>query len=125
MYDRHLTTVLLAGFGTNRLRREQPMKTAGRENPNRWVTVPGTRVHGAAIQNGSRSIQWAGKQENFRSGWRCFFLTSPFIELRKGPLKKALSRRRLTQSVLTIEVWHHPPSEPFIIDHSTLNRTVV
>jgi hypothetical protein len=31
-----------AGFRTDWLRREQPMKTAGRENPNRWVKVPST-----------------------------------------------------------------------------------
>jgi len=78
-----LTTVLLAGFGTNRLRREEAMKTAGRENPNRWVTVPSTRVHGAEIQNGSRSIQWAGKQEKLQPMEKCFFLTSPFIELHR------------------------------------------
>src|SRR5258706_9320559 len=59
------------------------MKTAGRENPNRWVTVPGTRVHGAAIQNGSRSITRAGKQEKLQPKGMCFFLTSPFIELHR------------------------------------------
>jgi hypothetical protein len=78
-----MTTVLLAGFGTDRLRREQPMKTAGRENPNRWVTVPSTRVHGAEVQNRSRSIKWAGKQEKLQSKKMCFFLTSPFIELHR------------------------------------------
>ena len=40
-----------AGFRTEWLRRKQPMKTAGRENPNRWVTVPSTRSpHGAVAQ---------------------------------------------------------------------------
>ena len=56
------------------------MKTAGREDPNRWATVPSTRVHGAAAQR-SRSITWAGKQEKLRLREMCFFLTSPFIEL--------------------------------------------
>ena len=70
-----------AGFRTEWLRREQPMKTAGRENPNRWVTVPSTRVHGAAVQNRSRSIRRAGKQEKLQPKDVCFFLTSPFIEL--------------------------------------------
>src|SRR5580704_9485921 len=62
-------------------RNEQPMKTAGRENPNRWATVSSTRVHGAEVQNRSRSIQGAGKQEKLRPREMCFFLTSPFIEL--------------------------------------------
>ena len=57
------------------------MKTADRENPNRWVIVPGSRVHGAEVQNRSRSIQWAGKQEKHRPKQMCFFLTSPFIAL--------------------------------------------
>src|ERR1700680_1635040 len=57
------------------------MKTADRENPNRWVTVPGTRVHGAEVQNRSRSTKWAGKQKKLRPREMYFFLTSPFIEL--------------------------------------------
>ena len=57
------------------------MKTAGRENPNRWATVPSTRVHGAEGQNRFCSIKWAAKQEKYRPWDGCFFLTSPFIEL--------------------------------------------
>jgi hypothetical protein len=59
------------------------MKTAGRENPNRWVTVPSTRARGAAVQNRSRSIQWAAKQEKLQPQEMCFFLTSTFIELHR------------------------------------------
>src|SRR5208283_3468782 len=57
------------------------MKTAGRENPKRWATMPRNREHGAAGQNRSCSIQWAAKQENFQPAQKCFFLTSSFIEL--------------------------------------------
>src|SRR5579862_8279777 len=63
------------------------MKTAGRENPNRWVTEPGTRVHGADVQNRSRSISWSGKQEKLGPQERCFFLTSTFIELHRTWLR--------------------------------------
>jgi hypothetical protein len=56
------------------------MKTAGRENPKRWATMPRNREHGAAGQNRSCSIQWAAKQENFQPAQKCFFLTSSFIE---------------------------------------------
>src|ERR1700682_1390940 len=77
----NLTTVLLAGFGTDRLRREEVMKTADRENPNHGVAGPHNRAHGAVGQNRSRSIKWAAKQEKLRPRERFFFLTSTFIEL--------------------------------------------
>ena len=52
------------------------MKTAGRENPNRCATGHSNRVHGAAGQTRSRSIEWAAKQEKLRPAEMCFFLTS-------------------------------------------------
>jgi hypothetical protein len=53
------------------------MKTAGRENPNRRVTVPRNRAPGAVGQNRSRSITWAAKQENLQLEEMCFFLDFP------------------------------------------------
>jgi hypothetical protein len=76
-----LTAFCFAGFGTDRLRRAEVMKTAGRESPNRWGNASSNRVHGAEVQNRSCSIMWAAKQENFQPTEMCFFLTSPFIEL--------------------------------------------
>jgi hypothetical protein len=70
-----------AGFGTHRLRRKDAMKTADRENQKHGVTVPRNRAHGAASHDTASSIQWAAKQEKFRPQEKCFFLTSPFIEL--------------------------------------------
>jgi hypothetical protein len=77
----NLTTVLLAGFGTNRLRREEAMKTAGRETPNCRAHPPGNRAQGAEDQNKSCSNSWAAKQEKFQPQGTFFFLTSTFIEL--------------------------------------------
>ncbi len=57
------------------------MKTAGRENPNRWTIASSNRAPGAGGQNRSCSILWAAKQENVQPSQTCFFLTSPFIEL--------------------------------------------
>src|SRR5215468_6087975 len=68
--------VLLAGFGTDRLRCNQAMKTTGGENQNLW-----TRAFGAEGQNGSCSNKWAAKQEKLQPLHWCFFLPSPFIEL--------------------------------------------
>ena len=56
------------------------MKTAGRENPNRWATVSSNRAPGVGGQNTSCSNHWAAKQEKFRPMQECFFLTSAFIE---------------------------------------------
>jgi hypothetical protein len=75
-----LTNVLLVGFGTDGLRREEAMKTADRENPKRWATTPGNRTNGAAGQNRSRLIKWAAKQEGLQLEGRFFLLTSTFIE---------------------------------------------
>src|SRR5229473_1958741 len=60
------------------------MKTAGRENPNRWTILSSNRAPGAGGQNRSCSIQWAAKQEKFRPMQECFFLTSTFIELHQA-----------------------------------------
>src|SRR4029077_5330322 len=80
----NLTTFCFAGFGTDRLRREQAMKTAGRENPIHGVTSPRNRAPGAVGQNRSRSIKWAAKQEKLQPARKCFFLTSAFIELTRS-----------------------------------------
>src|SRR5712664_3824647 len=110
LWSPNLAPFCFVGFGTDRLRRQEAMKTAGRENPIHGVTWPRNRAHGAAGQNRSRSIKWAEKQEKFQPKEMCFFLTSPFIEqsgsyrvesrikIRTAPRSTALSklcRRRL------------------------------
>ena len=85
LWSPNLTTFCFVGFGTDRLRCEEAMKTAGRENPNRWTPIASNRAHGAAVQHRSCSIKWAGKQEKLRPMEECFFLTSPFIELYRYP----------------------------------------
>jgi hypothetical protein len=68
----NLTTFCFVGFETGRLRREETMKTAGRENPNRRSTMSSNRALGADGQNRSCSIQWAAKQENVQPEERYF-----------------------------------------------------
>src|ERR1700676_5696379 len=70
-----------AGFGTDRLRREEAMKTAGSENQNRCATMR------------NKPSTWNGRLEQVllnHAGWKArkppakgevFFLTFPFIEL--------------------------------------------
>ena len=79
LWSPNLTTVL-AAFGTDRLRRQEAMKTADIENPNHGVALPRNRAHGTVSQNRSRSIKRAEKQETLQPREMCFFLTSPFIE---------------------------------------------
>ena len=80
----NLTMFCFAGFRTNRLRCEEAMKTAGRENPNRWAKIASNRAHGAAVQHRSCSIKWAAKREKVRPLEECFFLTSPLQKLLQG-----------------------------------------
>jgi hypothetical protein len=61
------------------------MKTAGRENPNRWVATPSNRAYGPEGQNRSCSIKWAAKVEKFQPREKFFFLTFLFIELNGTP----------------------------------------
>jgi|SRR5882724_6059648 len=68
------------------------MKTADRENPNRWAAVPSNRAHSAVSQNRSRSIKRAEKQEKLQPKEMCFFLTPPFIE-QSGSHRAATSER--------------------------------
>src|SRR6476469_11242097 len=103
----NLTTFCFAGFGTDRLRREQAMKTAGRENPIHGVTSPRNRAPGAVDQNRSCSIKWAAKQEKCQPLELCFFLTSTFIELTRHvesgyPIQRCaiVDRRALSRRLL-------------------------
>src|ERR1700722_17159966 len=54
------------------------MKTAGRENQNRWAKIASNRAHGAEVQHRSCSINWAAKQEKVRADGGVFFLDFPF-----------------------------------------------
>jgi hypothetical protein len=97
LWSPHLTAFCFAGFGTDRLRRAKVMKTAGRENPNRWGNASSNRAPGAEVQNSSYSIMWAGKQEKVRLLQGCFFLTFLFIELiRTWPALVTKCRMTLT-----------------------------
>jgi len=86
LWSPNLTTFCFAGFGTDRLRCEEAMKTAGRENPTHGVAWPRNRAHGAEEQNRSRLIKWAAKQEKVQPKEMCFFLTSTFIELTRSTI---------------------------------------
>src|SRR6266478_7449305 len=74
------------------------MKTAGRENPNRWATLFSNRAPGAGGQNRSCSITWAAKRGNGQPLERCFFLTSTFIERSRWTKRRSRwTKRRRTR----------------------------
>jgi len=69
------------GFGTDRLRHEEAMKTAGRENPKpRGSQAPATEHMARQVRTNLGSIKWAEKQEKFQPLQKCFFLDFSFIE---------------------------------------------
>src|SRR6202167_2876968 len=81
LWSPNLTTFCFVVFGTDRLRRQEAMKTASRENPNRYTAVlVAFRVYGTEAENTSCSM--GGLDVEKKSGHRrsVFFLT-PFIEL--------------------------------------------
>jgi hypothetical protein len=74
------TTVLLVSFRADWLRRKEAMKTAERENRDRWAVVFSIGVDGPAGQNTPNLITRGWKQEKLQLQGKCFFLTSPSIE---------------------------------------------
>ena len=89
LWSPNLTTFCFVGFGTDRLRRQEAMKTADRENQKHGAALPRNRAHEAVGHNRSRLIKWAAKQEKFQPKEMCFFLTSTFIEL-SGSSQKSI-----------------------------------
>jgi hypothetical protein len=76
-----LTTFCFVGFGTDRLRRQKAMKTAGKENPNRCaITWQPTELLGRKLE-ASLLNQAGWKARKHPAVAKYFFLTFPFIEL--------------------------------------------
>jgi hypothetical protein len=71
------------------------MKTAERENQNRWAAMFSIRADGTAGQNRPCSSTWGWKQEKLQRREKYFLLTSPSIER---------SRERLSPYWLESEV---------------------
>jgi hypothetical protein len=99
-----LTAFCFAGFGTDRLRCKQAMKTAGRENQNPWA-VPRSRAHGAAGQNGSCSNKWAEKQRKTPAAGVVFFLDFSLYRTNQavGPSRDKFNLRDAKFSRLALE----------------------
>jgi hypothetical protein len=81
LWSPNLTTFCFVGFGTDRLRRQDAMKTAGKENLNRCVitwrqTELLERQLQASLLNPSG---WKARKHPAVAEY--FFLTFPFIEL--------------------------------------------
>ena len=75
----NLTTVLLVGFGTDRLRREEAMKTAGRENQKRYSNHVASRAHGTEGEH--KPARWGGLDaRKTPAAGEVFFFLTPFIE---------------------------------------------
>src|SRR5262249_31859332 len=97
------TTVLLVSSRADWLRRKEAMKTAERENRDRWAVVFSIRVDGPAGENTPNLITRGWKQEKLRQRGKCFFLTSPSIEQLEKSFAAALSTGNQTQPGVRIE----------------------
>src|SRR5713101_74762 len=81
LWSPNLTTFCFAGFGTDRLRRQEAMKTAGTENPNRCaITRQPTELLERKLE-ASLLNQSGWKARKHPAAAEYFFLTFPFIEL--------------------------------------------
>src|SRR5215472_15090823 len=90
------------------------MKTAGRENPNRWAVKLSNRAHGAEGQNRSCSFTWAVKQDIIRPLELCFFLTSSFRELTRRLLLLPVSPSSAQNRTLN-RVFKFPGTDSWLV----------
>jgi hypothetical protein len=80
LWSPNLTTFCFVGFGTDRLRRQEAMKTAGKENPNRCaITRQPTELLGRKLEL-SLLNQAGWKARKHPATAKYFFLTFPFID---------------------------------------------
>src|ERR1035438_9945911 len=81
LWSPNMTTFCFVGFGTDRLRRQEAMKTAGKENPNRCaITWQPTELLERKLEPSLLNQSgWKGRKHPAVAKY--FFLTFPFIEL--------------------------------------------
>jgi hypothetical protein len=81
LWSPNLTTFCFVGFGTDRLRRQEAMKTAGKENPNRCaITRQPTELLGRRLAR-TISAQSGGLESKKTSGHgEVFFLDFPLYQ---------------------------------------------
>jgi hypothetical protein len=81
LWSPNLTTFCFVGFGTDRLRCEEAMKTAGKENLNRCaITGQPTELLGRTLEPSLlNQAGWKARKHPARGKY--FFLTFPFIEV--------------------------------------------
>jgi hypothetical protein len=99
LWSPNLTTFCFVGFGTGRLRRQEAMKTAGKENPNRCaITQQRTELLGRKLEP-SLLNQSGWKARKHPAVAKYFFLTFPFIELldRFADLEPSAERAQLIE----------------------------
>jgi len=79
LWSPNLTTVsALLVSELTKLRCEEAMKTAGRENSNRWALLTSNRAYGAVGQHKSRSIKVGCEARKSPADGEVFFLDFSF-----------------------------------------------
>ena len=101
----HLTAFCFAGFGTDRLRSEEVMKTAGRENPNRWGNAsskPSTS-RGSSEQILLNHVGCEARKSPAVAG--VFFLDFPFYRTYRDLAAKSDDKLRLADDPDASSSW--------------------
>jgi hypothetical protein len=80
LWSPNLITFCFVGFGTDRLRRQEAMKTAGKENPNRCAITRRQPELLGRKREASLLNQAGWKARKHLAVAKYFFLTFPFIE---------------------------------------------
>src|ERR1700676_1918374 len=89
LWSPNLTTFCFIGFGTDRLRRREAMKTADTENPIHGATWPRHRAHGVVGQNLPGMWNWISR------------FTAVSGKLQYVLLRRITSERRVIQPELS------------------------
>src|SRR3979411_1960911 len=103
LWSPNLTTFCFVGFGTDRLRREQAMKTAGKENSNRCaITRQPTELLGRKLELSLlNQVGWKARKHPATAKY--FFLTFPFIDA--GSRGRRNTSESFDPTALFLESW--------------------
>ena len=100
-----------------RLRCEEAMKTAGRENPNRWATVSSNRAPGAGRSEQILLIEVGCEARKLPAGAEVFFLDFPFyrtnqelaVDCLASLVRQGFLSLYLLASAIVPRLWDTPP----------------
>src|ERR1700686_1662455 len=110
LWSPNLTTFCFVGFGTDRLRRQEAMKTAGKENPNRCaITRQPTELLGRKLELSLlNQVGWKARKHPATAKY--FFLTNqelwPRLTIKCTRVRRFGRNEKYTQRVMKSINWY-------------------